>query len=87
MGAGDLTTDAPETGNGEVVDGDRPGPSNGHVAKKRKRQKALAAVAANGHVSKVAQRTGGGGSNGAVVADDLPARRSTSPPTSPRTPR
>ena len=74
MGASDLTTDAPGSGNGEVVEADRPAASNGHVAKKRKRQKALAAVASNGHVSKVAQRKPAG-SNGAVVTDDPLAER------------
>lgn len=72
MGASDLTTEAPGAGNGEVVDGDRAVASNGNVAKKRKRQKALAAVAANGHVSKVVQRKPAG-SNGAVVDEGPPA--------------
>jgi hypothetical protein len=71
VGASDLTTELPGTGNGEVVDGDRPAPSNGHVAKRRKRQKALAVVAANGHVPKVALRKSGS-SNGAVVDGDPP---------------
>ena len=70
MGASDLTTEAPGTGNGEAVDGDPPVAAPGYVAKKRKRQKALAAAAANGHVSTTAQRRNGA-SNGAVVADEL----------------
>jgi len=56
MGAGDLTTDVPGA---EVVDDGKPSPANGthaHVAKKRKKQNALAAVVANGHVGKVAKR-------------------------------
>src|SRR3954453_18366447 len=55
MGASDLTTDTPET---EAVGDGSPSPAhgaNGHVAKKRKKQKALAAAAANGHVAKVAK--------------------------------
>ncbi len=71
MGSSDVTTEAVNTGNGEVVDAERPVASNGHAAKKRKRQQALAAVAANGHVSKVAQRKPAG-SNGAVIADEPP---------------
>ncbi len=65
MGASDLTTDKPNAGNGEVVDdNDRPrAAKNGHSAKKRKKQKALAAVAANGHAK-------GPASNGSVVADE-----------------
>ncbi len=72
MGPSDLTTDKPGSGKSEVVgDGRPPAPtvSNGSVAKKRKKQKALAAVAANGHVAKVAKRKSPG-SNGHKPADD-----------------
>ncbi len=72
MGASDLTTEAPEAGNGEVVDGDRSASVSGHAAKKRKRQKALAVVAANGHVSKLTPRKPLV-SNGAIVERDAPA--------------
>jgi hypothetical protein len=78
MGASDLTTDVP--GNAEVVDDGRPAAANGangHVTKKRKKQKALAAVAANGHVGKVAKRKlagkNGAGSDGNEKADAAPA--------------
>jgi len=54
MGARDLTTETPQTGNEDAVEDGQSRPANGangHAAKKRKKQKALAAVAANGHVA------------------------------------
>ena len=63
MGGSDLTTDVPGA---EVVDDGRPAAANGangHVAKKRKKQKAMAAVAANGHVGKLAKRKNGAGAD------------------------
>jgi hypothetical protein len=76
MGASDLTTEIKGAGNGDVVDRDRPPAANGHVAKKRKRQKALAAAAANGHLPKAPARRGGADAargNGAIVVDEPPA--------------
>jgi hypothetical protein len=82
MGASDLTTDMPVSGNGEVVDDDAPAVANGQVAKKRKKQKARAAVAANGHNGKGAEqpsKSNGNGNghrpdatNGAVVTEGAP---------------